>query len=90
MGYIKDPIAVPYLTRVEPTDKGLDGWVINALEQIGNGPAIDALLSHVQSPSEDTRMSVLRALNSVEMHTADPALRQRIREARQEQPKPTP
>lgn len=78
LAYIKDPIAVPYLARIPVTDKGLEGWVIRALKRIADGPAVDALIAHVNSPSEDARVLVRGALRAIEKSTTDLVIKQKI------------
>jgi len=80
--HIKDPVAVPFLAHLLQAQDGKLAYVYAAaLERIADGPAVDALIEHVNDKSEDRRESVRSSLDRIARRSDDLAIRRKIAEA---------
>lgn len=85
LSYIDDPIAFPFLERMLRTP-ATEGAAMAGLGRIADAPSVEALLAHAANASDNgTRVLVRATLQFAQARTADPAVKQRIRDALQGQ-----
>jgi hypothetical protein len=81
LSYIRDPVAVPFLSRVLFARKLVESIAIMGLEKIANDDAIKVILSAVDDQFGDTAALARESLVRIESRApTDPALRQRIKD----------
>lgn len=81
LAYIEDPVAVPYLARLLDEKAWASTTYALGLGRIGDGPAVEALISHLSSVSDAEKPIVRAVLSGVEGRTSDPQIRERIKAA---------
>jgi hypothetical protein len=78
LSYVRDPIAVPYLSEAIRGGNLVESILIPGLERIGNDDAVEALISTLDLPKPDIVTIAHGALEQIEHRTPDPALRRKI------------
>jgi len=81
LSYVRLPLAVPYLARVLHGSVLAGPIAARGLGAIDSGEAVDALISGLTDPHEDTAVEAKAALREIWRRTHDPALRGRIESA---------
>jgi hypothetical protein len=82
LAYIEDPITVPYLVELLGKKPHLDPLLAEGLGRIGDGPAVEALISsYLNSAFEYAKPTVRAVLAGVEDRTSDSQIKERIRAA---------
>jgi len=79
LGYIDDPVAVPYLAEVLEENKLIDHLVIPGLERIGTSEAVEVLLSGLHSELGDRADLSRQALTRMQERISDPNLRETVK-----------
>jgi len=82
LGYVRNPLVVPYLRQV--LEEGTPDAKLNAaaaLGQLGTADAISGLLANVDAANTDVREVVLRSLRVARAKTEDAELKRRIDDA---------
>jgi len=81
LSYIRDPVATPYLARLFDDHKNVEPLAVYGLERVADGPAVDALISQMNSREGDMRILAPATLRRMQEAAADPVIRQKIEEA---------
>ena len=79
LSYVGDPVAIPYLARLLEAGKLLETQAIQGLERLATSSAVNVLISHLMSPSQDTRDLVRAALMRIDERTSDGEISAQIR-----------
>lgn len=84
LGYVEDPLAVPYLEKALASGQLVEQLAVAGLERNGSNEAVEALLAalHTQ-PGEIKEEIILPALVRVKDKVSDPGLRQKVEQALQ-------
>jgi hypothetical protein len=79
LGYVRHPIAVPFLQKVLSSDKMVESFAIKGLERIGNEEAVQVLITIIKEKS-DSELALLSksALQRIENRSSDSGIKQKI------------
>jgi hypothetical protein len=81
LGYMNDPVAVPYLAKILTANTMVTPLVITGLERIGGREAAQVLLTALNVQRGETGQLIRTALSNIERNTSDPELKGKIRNA---------
>ena len=86
LSYVDDPIAVPYLQEMALLKYGvLAGSAAEGLERVGGDAGVEALIALSKESQVEIKSPARYSLWKLGQTTKDPALKERIREALEEQ-----
>ncbi|HKV23884.1 MAG TPA: hypothetical protein VJN93_04775 [Candidatus Acidoferrum sp.] len=88
LGYINDPIAVPFLAQVLSHHMLNYNFGIDGLERIGTDQAIRVLLLTLKDKYGDMALLARHALERLQDHISDPALKEAVKRALTTRPEP--
>lgn len=81
LSYVRDPTAVPALSRLVQSDRMVEVFAIGGLERIGDGTAVEALIPLLNASLDMTRDLARSGLWRLAGRTQDRELRQEISKA---------
>ena len=81
LGYIKDPVAVPYLEQLMTGSKLVEQVAIEGLGRINTRESVEVLIRGLNMPNQELVASVKAALVRNEAESDNPALKQQIKDA---------
>lgn len=81
LGYVRHPIAVPFLQKVLTSKRLVEPIAIKGLERIGNEEAVQVLIAFVkEKPESELALLSKSALQEIENQSSDPAIKQKIKQ----------
>lgn len=85
LGYIRDPLAVPYLEKALASGQLVEQIAVAGLERNGSNEAVEALLSAMNTQPGEIKEELIRpALARVKDKVSDPELRRKIEQVVQD------